>query len=55
MILQSFLKADILKLYIYSIVYNQYDSDIANYITAKCMYSQKRYNEAFNVIDNLRV
>lgn len=53
MILQSFLKANILKLYIYSIVYNQYDSDIANYITAKCMYSQERYNEAFDVIDVL--
>lgn len=53
MILQSFLKANVLKFYIYSIVSDRYDSNTAKYITAKCKYSQGNYNEAFNILDAL--
>lgn len=52
-VLQSLIKAQVLSLYIHSIVFNKYDSNIANYITAKCKYSQGKYVEAFMMLDDI--
>lgn len=53
MILQSFLKADVLKIYIYSIVYSKYNSNISEYIIAKHKYSRMEYDEAFVTLDKI--
>ena len=53
MILQTLLKANVLKLYIFSIINNKYDGRVARYITAKCKYLQGNKDEAFNLIDEL--
>ena len=52
-ILQTMLKAGVLKLYINSIVANKYNDDICNYIKAKCKFFQKSEKEAFMILDKV--
>ena len=53
MVLQTMLKAGILKLYINSIVDRRYSSDISKYIRAKCKYSQGENKEAFSILEDI--
>lgn len=53
MVLQTMLKAGVLKLYVNSIVDKNYSQDISNYIMAKCKYSQGKSKEAFNILEDM--
>lgn len=51
MVLHTMLKSNVLKLYINSIVYNKYNSNLTTYIIARCKYVQGKCNEAFTILE----
>ena len=52
-ILQTMIKAGVLKLYIDSIVNRKYNDDVSEYIKAKCKFFQKRDREAFLILEEV--
>ncbi|WP_367111196.1 hypothetical protein [uncultured Psychrobacter sp.] len=50
MVLQTMLKAGVLKLYVKSIVNNTYGTDVSKYIVAKCRHSQGKDEEVLNIL-----
>ncbi|WP_367104941.1 hypothetical protein [uncultured Psychrobacter sp.] len=53
MVLQTMLKAGVLKLYVNSIVDKRYGYNISKYIRAKCKYSQEENKEAFDLLESI--
>lgn len=52
-ILQTMLKAKVLKLYINTIVNKNYNNSISRYIRAKCLFFQEKDKDAFKILEDI--